>query len=80
MPTEVESNGWSAVSINAKNITASVGKLPAAHPYTVQDIEFPSSDELVAEAQAFAKAHLSPGAYNHSMRVFYWGKAALLSI
>ncbi|RFN50633.1 cyanamide hydratase [Fusarium flagelliforme] len=71
--TEVQANGWTAVPVSAKKIIDSVVKLQEIPPYKTQDIPFPSEDKLVAEAQAFAKARLSPEAYNHSMRVFYWG-------
>ncbi|EKJ77010.1 hypothetical protein FPSE_02885 [Fusarium pseudograminearum CS3096] len=70
---EVKINGWTAVPLNAKNILDSVGKLAEVPTYKAEDIKFPSNDKLVAEAQAFVKARLSPEAYNHSMRVFYWG-------
>ncbi|KAM0300695.1 hypothetical protein HYE67_005019 [Fusarium culmorum] len=72
-PLEVKTNGWTAVPLNAKNILGSVGKLAEVPTYKAEDIKFPSNDKLVAEAQAFAKARLSLEAYNHSMRVFYWG-------
>lgn len=72
--TEVEANGWTAVPVSAKEIKDSIGQLGATQTYTIQDIVFPSDDKLVAEAQAFVKARLSQEAYNHSMRVFYWGK------
>lgn len=75
--SDVKANGWTAVSVSAKAIIDSVGKLEKAPSYTVQDIEFPSGDALVSEAQAFAKARLSPEAYNHSMRVYYWGESSL---
>ncbi|CAG7557810.1 unnamed protein product [Fusarium equiseti] len=71
--TEVQANGWTAVPVSAKKIIDSVEKLQEIPPYKTQDIPFPSEDKLVTEAQAFAKARLSPEAYNHSMRVFYWG-------
>ncbi|KAK6700269.1 hypothetical protein SNK05_013068 [Fusarium graminearum] len=70
---EAKTNGWTAVPLNAKNILDTVGKLAEVPTYKAEDIQFPSDDKLVAEAQAFAKARLSPEAYNHSMRVFYWG-------
>lgn len=73
--TDVKANGWTAVSVSAKAIIDSVGQLESIPSYTVQDIEFPSVDTLVGEAQAFAKARLSPEAYNHSLRVYYWGKS-----
>lgn len=75
MPSsEVEANGWTAVSVSAKAIIDSLGQLDKVPSYAVQDLEFPSGDTLVREAQAFAKARLSPEAYNHSMPVFYWGE------
>ncbi|RKL51781.1 Cyanamide hydratase [Fusarium oxysporum] len=73
LPTEVEANGWTAVPVSAKAIKDSVGQLVPTQTYTLQDIVFPSEDKLVSEAQAFVKARLSQEAYNHSMRVFYWG-------
>lgn len=72
--TEIEANGWTAVSVSARAIVDSVGSLEKVPSYTVQDIEFPSGDTLVSEAQAFVKARLSPEAFNHSMRVYYWGE------
>lgn len=73
--SEVKANGWTAVSVSARAIIHSVGQLESIPPSTVQDIKFPSEETLVGEAQAFAKARLSPEAYNHSMRVYYWGKS-----
>ncbi|KAH7349461.1 cyanamide hydratase [Plectosphaerella cucumerina] len=69
-PSDVKANGWTAVSVSAKAIIGSVGKLQEAGSPTVQDIKFPLEDPLVVEAQAFAKARLGQEAYNHSMRVF----------
>lgn len=71
---EVKANGWTAVPVSARAVVESVGQLEKVPSSTVQDIEFPSGDTLVVEAQAFAKARLSPEAYNHSMRVYYWGE------
>ncbi|KAM0206396.1 hypothetical protein ACHAQD_001568 [Fusarium lateritium] len=71
--TEVKANGWTAVPVSAKKIVDSVEKLEEVPTYKTEDIPFPSDDKLVAEAQGFVKARLSPEAYNHSMRVFYWG-------
>ncbi|XPS93880.1 Cyanamide hydratase [Ascochyta lentis] len=70
---EVKANGWTAFPISALEIFRARGKLSPPAPTTVQDVYFPSDDPLVAEAQQFAKTRLSPEAYNHSMRVFYWG-------
>ena len=70
---EVQANGWTAVPVSTKKIIDSVVELQEVPPYKTQDIPFPSEDKLVAEAEAFVKARLSPEAYNHSIRVFYWG-------
>jgi cyanamide hydratase len=72
--SEVKANGWTAVPVSARAIVNSVTKLQDSPSYTIEDITFPSSDKLVTEAQAFVKARLGPEAYNHSMRVFYWGE------
>jgi cyanamide hydratase len=71
---EVKVNGWTAVPVSAKTIIESVKKLQDSSSSTIEDIKFPSDDTLVTEAQSFAKARLGTAAYNHSMRVFYWGK------
>ncbi|KAJ4315045.1 hypothetical protein N0V94_006157 [Neodidymelliopsis sp. IMI 364377] len=74
MPTdEVKANGWTAVPVSAKKIFEAQSRLSAPPATRVQDVYFPSDNALVAGAQQFAKAKLSPEAYNHSMRVFYWG-------
>lgn len=72
--TEVKANGWTAVPVSASSIISSVGQLEKVPSYTVQEIDFPPGDALVSEAQAFVKARLSPEAFNHSMRVYYWGE------
>lgn len=71
--SQVQANGWTAVPVSAKKIIDSVVNLQEVPSYKTQDIPFPSHDRLVAEAEAFVKARLSQEAYNHSIRVFYWG-------
>ena len=70
---EVKANGWTAVPVSAKKIFEALGQLQTPPVILVKDVYFPSDESLVAEAQQFAKKRLSPEAYNHSMRVFYWG-------
>jgi cyanamide hydratase len=74
LPSDIKSNGWTAISIDIKDAITPIDSIPDAYPYDVDDFKFPSDDPLVADAQAFAKSHLSEGAYNHSMRVYYWGE------
>lgn len=70
---EVKANGWTAVPVNGKRVIESARPLSAPAPVKVEKIYFPSDNSLVLEAQTFAKHCLSPEAFNHSMRVYYWG-------
>ncbi|MCJ1436440.1 hypothetical protein MMC27_005819 [Xylographa pallens] len=45
-------------------------------PLSVEDIDFPS-EPLVQKVQEYAKAHLNEQTFNHSMRVYYYGRAIL---
>ncbi|KAF4901403.1 Cyanamide hydratase [Colletotrichum fructicola] len=54
------------------------GDKPFLHepaPISVQDIQFPSDDPVVAETLGYAKDRLHAQTFNHSMRVFYYGRA-----
>jgi cyanamide hydratase len=73
MADEVQANGWTAVPVSGKQIIEARGQISPPAPVKVEDIHFPSEDPIIVEAQSFAKQHLSLEAYNHSMRVFYWG-------
>ncbi|KAF2011246.1 cyanamide hydratase [Aaosphaeria arxii CBS 175.79] len=77
---EVKANGWTAVSVSGKQIFEALGPLDAPSPLSIKDAGFPSDDPLVAEAQQFVRKRLSPEAFNHSMRVFYWGRAIATQI
>ncbi|THY07704.1 cyanamide hydratase [Aureobasidium pullulans] len=69
---ETKTNGWTAVPVSGKQIFQTRGDISTPTPVTVADVYFPSDVALVADAQAFVKNRLSPEAFNHSMRVFYW--------
>lgn len=77
---EIKANGWTAVPVSGKLIFQSQKEIGTPAPVTVKDIYFPSEVALVADAQAFAKKRLSPEAFNHSMRVYYWGMTSKLII
>lgn len=68
-----ESNGWTAVPVSGKQIIEGRGQSGKPLPHKVEDMPFPSDDSIVVEVQRFAKQHLSSEAFNHSMRVYYWG-------
>lgn len=73
MSHEQQQNGWTAVPVSGKEIIEAHGPIEIPHPYTVKEIPFPSDDAIVVQAQSFVRHKLSTEAYNHSMRVFYWG-------
>lgn len=70
---EVKANGWTAVPVSAVKIFEARGDLGDPVATEVKDVYFPSEVALVAEAQRFAQNRLSAEAFNHSMRVYYWG-------
>jgi cyanamide hydratase len=76
MSNEVQANGWTAVPVSGKQIIEAHGPITSPVPLKLEDVYFPSEYPVVAEAQSFAKKQLSPEAYNHSMRVYYWGTVA----
>ena len=39
----------------------------------VEDLPLPHSNEVAKKAHEYAKEHLPPQTFNHSMRVFLWG-------
>lgn len=73
MSYEEQQNGWTAVLVSGKEIIEAHGPIEIPEPYTAKDIPFPSDDPIVIQAQSFVRHKLSTEAYNHSMRVFYWG-------
>ncbi|KAH6856120.1 hypothetical protein B0I37DRAFT_333367 [Chaetomium sp. MPI-CAGE-AT-0009] len=73
----VAEHGWTAVPLDPEAIFQGKPYLHEPSPILVKDIHFPSDDPIVAKAQQFAKEHLPPQTYNHSMRVFYWATAIL---
>ncbi|KAJ4154850.1 hypothetical protein LMH87_000124 [Akanthomyces muscarius] len=75
--SNILANGWTAVPLDPS-------KLFGGKPYRniptflkMSDIVWPSDDALVGEMQAYAKEHLSPEIYNHSMRAYYFATTIL---
>jgi cyanamide hydratase len=73
MANEVQANGWTAVPVSGKQIIEARGAISSPGPLKIKDVHFPLEDPIIVEAQSFVKGKLSPEAYNHSMRVYYWG-------
>lgn len=80
MDEEVGRNGWTAVSRDAGKIFPKGLHSNKPSPLLVSDIAFPSDDRIVQETIKYAQEKLPRQTFNHSMRVYYFGKAPLSSI
>lgn len=67
-------HGWTAVQRDPKVLLSGKAYIHKPSALLVEDIGFPSDDNLVARIQEYAKAKLAPPTFHHSMRVFYYGK------
>lgn len=67
-------NGWTAVPLDAGKLFNGKSYRNMPGPIKVADISFPNHEMVVAKVQAHAKETLSIETYNHSMRVYYYGK------
>lgn len=72
--SEEQLNGWTAVPLDAGKLFNGKAYRNMPSPIKVADISFPNHDVVVAKVQAHAKEKLSIETYNHSMRVYYYGK------
>lgn len=65
------SNGWTAVPVDAGSIFEKGFRRPA--PLPANEIKFPNDDPIVSKTFKYAQAVLHPETMNHSMRVYYFG-------
>lgn len=70
--TELSANGWAAVSRSFKRSLAEVDKNKQAE--LVVDEASPPNSDIAKKTHAFAKEQLPEKTFNHSMRVWYYGK------
>jgi cyanamide hydratase len=70
--TEFAANGWTAVPRSFTKSLADVDKNKQAELVTDR-VDFPSS-EIAKKTYDFAKEQLPEKTFNHSMRVWYYGK------
>jgi cyanamide hydratase len=66
-------HGFTAISRDPKVYLQGKTHLHDPNPVTVEEIELPGSD-VARSVQQQAKFKLPSEAYNHSMRVFYYGE------
>ena len=69
-----QQHGWSAVPRSLDKLVASRKNPQSPRPIKVEDISIPESS-LVKQITEYAKGNLPGPAFNHSMRVFYFGQA-----
>lgn len=74
MSSDIEQFGWTAVVRDASKLLGGEVYINKPTPLTVDDIPFPSDDEIVARVQQYAQKELLQQTYHHSMRVYYFSK------
>lgn len=77
---DIAKHGWNAVPVDGNAILNGKPYLHKPSPLSAKDIPFPSDDPIVTGVQEHAKKHLIEQTYNHSMRVYHWGKVYLNNI
>jgi len=73
MSKTVEEHGWTAVPRSRDKLLDSIGNPKSSKPMKIEDIPLPDSP-LVQSVLKYAKENLTKQTFNHSMRVFYYGK------
>lgn len=72
MSDEKAVHGWTAVPRDTAILLRDVNKIDST-ALTVEHILLPQS-RLAKEVMAYAKKELNEQTFNHSMRVYYYGK------
>jgi cyanamide hydratase len=72
---EIASNGWTSMPVDAGVIFGDKPFINEPENLFISEIKFPSDDPVVAKTFDYAKKVLHPAAFNHSMRVYYYGEA-----
>ncbi|KAI6791083.1 cyanamide hydratase [Hortaea werneckii] len=77
MTSPIEKHGWTAVSRSLEKLLAERHDKREPWPLKVEDISLPDG-ELVGKVMEYARSHLPAQTFNHSMRVFFYGRAITL--
>lgn len=73
---EVGQNGWTSTPADAGAIFGEKPYINEPVPLSLKEIEFPHGDPVVAKALDYAKATLHAETFNHSMRVYHYGRCS----
>lgn len=71
----LQEHGWGTVAQDPEVYLKGKSNIHEPSPVTVAQIGMPQT-ELVRKVQEYAKKELREETYNHSMRVYYYGKEA----
>ena len=77
---EIAQNGWTYVPLNPSNLFGGKAFKNIPEPLFISDMKFPSEDLIVAKVQSYAREKLPAQTFNHSMRVFYFGKQKIIAM
>lgn len=77
MSDTIEQFGFTAVPRSLDKLIATHSTKATSTPVSVDDIDLPTTP-LVASITALVKEKLPRQTYNHSMRVYYYGKTIAL--
>jgi hypothetical protein len=75
MSDDCDAHGWAAVPRSLATLVSSRKSSKPSRPVSVEDLPTPST-LLVKQVIQYAEHHLPAAAFNHSMRVYYYGTAA----
>jgi cyanamide hydratase len=75
-PEDLARHGWTPVPRDAKDIFQGQPFLHEPRPMILDETPF-HSDTLVIKVKAYAKEHLAPATFNHSMRVYHFAHCIL---
>jgi cyanamide hydratase len=71
---EVGQNGWTSTPANAGVIFGDRPFINEPKVLSFTEIEFPHADPVVKKTYDYAKEALHAETFNHSMRVYHYGK------
>ncbi|KAH8705379.1 hypothetical protein BGW36DRAFT_421941 [Talaromyces proteolyticus] len=71
---EVGINGWTSMPADAGAIFGGQPFINEPRSLSIDEIKFPSDHSIVEKTLQYVKRVLHPETFNHSMRVYYYGK------
>jgi cyanamide hydratase len=73
---EIAANGWTSMPVDAGAIFGDRPFINKPESLSLSDINFPFDEPTVVRTLKYAQDTLHPKTFNHSMRVYFYGKLA----